>query len=332
MNFPTMDYFRAIHNSKGLTDAKSAKVVEFRAQFAADFDSSINIVHDALRNDIPQDFIIVPTEEGCDLWARPGETFNIGDIIYYNSLHWLVTDINFHDDLTCSGQMVRCNRQIRWQNRKTGKIVERWCLATKPYTSNIAEGIAIANSNREYKIQLSYDEETILVDLDRRFLLEVINGKPKAYQVTSVDTLTNRYQDIDGGFLIWNLKQCEYNPAKDNAELMIANYFEPGTEPPTDDERLKCIIDGRDKIRVGMKRTYTATFLDEAGTAAVNGVPAVWSVVAPEGTVEITSDGYFATVLVREDLPAGTRIQIILTDADGRYQPASFYVEVEELL
>ena len=332
MNFPTMDYFRAIHNSKGLTDAKSAKVVEFRAQFAADFDSSINIVHDALRNDIPQDFIIVPTEEGCDLWARPGETFNIGDIIYYNSLHWLVTDINFHDDLTCSGQMVRCNRQIRWQNRKTGKIVERWCLATKPYTSNIAEGIAIANSNREYKIQLSYDEETILVDLDRRFLLEVINGKPKAYQVTSVDTLTNRYQDIDGGFLIWNLKQCEYNPAKDNAELMIANYFEPGTEPPTDDERLKCIIDGRDKIRVGMKRTYTATFLDEAGTAAVNGVPAVWSVVAPEGTVEITGDGYFATVLVREDLPAGTRIQIILTDADGRYQPASFYVEVEELL
>lgn len=262
----------------------------------------------------------------------PGETINLGDILFWNNMHWLVTQVDFDDELTRHGRIVQCNRQIRWQNRQTGKIVERWCLATKPYTSNIAEGIVVANSNREYKIQLSYDEETILVDLDRRFLLEVINGKPKAYQVTSVDTLTNRYQDIDGGFLIWNLKQCEYNPAKDNAELMIANYFEPGTEPPTDDERLKCIIDGRDKIRVGMKRTYTATFLDEAGTAAVNGVPAVWSVVAPEGTVEITGDGYFATVLVREDLPAGTRIQIILTDADGRYQPASFYVEVEELL
>lgn len=332
MQFPTIDYFRAIHNSAGLTTAKDAKVVEFQAQFASDFDTSINVVHGALRNDVPQDFIIVPTKEGCNIWARPGEMLYIGDIIYFNSLHWLVTDINFHDDLTRSGKMVRCNRQIRWQNRQTGEIIERWCLATKPYTSNVDDGLVISNSNREYKIQLSYDEETILVDLDRRFLLEVIGGRPKAYKVTSVDTLTNRYQDIDGGFLIWNLTQTEYNPATDSAELMIADYFEPGTEPPTDDERLKCIIDGRDKIRVGMKRTYTATFLDKAGTAAVNGVPAVWSVVAPEGTVEITGDGYFATVLVREDLPAGTRIQIILTDADGRYQPASFYVEVEELL
>ena len=331
MNFPTMDYFRAIHNSKGLTDAKSAKVVEFRAQFAADFDSSINIVHDALRNDIPQDFIIVPTEEGCDLWARPGETFNIGDIIYYNSLHWLVTDINFHDDLTCSGQMVRCNRQIRWQNRKTGKIVERWCLATKPYTSNIAEGIAIANSNREYKIQLSYDEETILVDLDRRFLLEVIGGRPKAYQVTSVDTLTNRYQDIDGGFLIWNLTQTEYNPATDSAELMIADYFEPGAQPPAETGMLRCSVSGRDTIRVGAKRTYTATFLDENG-GTVTGVPAVWSVVAPDATVEWTSDGDTAVVEVVKDLPSGTRIQINLADAHGRYKPTSFYVEVVELL
>lgn len=333
MNFPTIGYFKAIHNSRGLTTVKDAKVVETRARFAADFDTSINVVHGALRNGLPQDFIIVPTKTGCNLFARPGETFNIGDIIYYNTLHWLVTDVNFHDDLTRSGEMVRCNRQIRWQNKRTGRIVERWCLATKPYASNVNEGLSISNSNREYKIQLSYDEETIQVDLDRRFLLEVIDGEPKAYQITSVDTLTNRYQDVDGGFLIWNMKQSEYNPLTDSAEMMIADYFAPGKEPtPSPADGLSCVISGRDTIRVGMKRTYTVTFYDATGKLTVDGIPAVWDVVAPDGTVDIVDDGYSVTITMVGDIPAGERIQITVRDADGRYIPASFYVEVIDLL
>lgn len=330
MNFPTMDYFRAIHNSTGLQYAKDAKVAEYRAQFAADFDSSINVVHGALRNDVPQDFIIVPTKTGCNLWARPGETFNIGDIIYYNTLHWLITDINFSDDLTRSGEMVRCNRQIKWQNRKTGKIVERWCLATKPYTSNIAEGIAIANSNREYKIQLSYDEETIQIDLDRRFLLEVIDGIPKAYEVTSVDTLTNRYQDIDGGFLIWNLKQCEYNPATDSAELMIADYFDPGVLPDDSPTLLTCSITGRDTIRRGMSRTYTATFLDASGADVSDSVEVMWAIDAAK--MSYVQDGNTVRVTLDGDVAEGEHVQITAADKDGRYAPASFFVEVIELL
>lgn len=329
MNFPTMDYFRAIHNSAGLRYAKDAKVAEYRAQFAADFDSSINVVHGALRNDVPQDFIIVPTKTGCNLWARPGETFNIGDIVYYNTLHWLITDINFSDDLTRSGEMVRCNRQIKWQNRKTGKIVERWCLATKPYTSNIAEGIAIANSNREYKIQLSYDEETIQVDLDRRFLLEVIDGVPKAYEVTSVDTLTNRYQDIDGGFLIWNLKQCEYNPVTDNAELMIADYFDAGAHA---DETglLTCSISGRGTIRKGTSRTYTATFLDASGADASDAVECVWTV--DESKMSAVVDGNTVRVTLDGDADEGEHVPIMVVDKDGLYAPAVFFVEVIDLL
>ena len=261
----------------------------------------------------------------------PGETIDLGDILFWNNMHWLVTQVDFDDELTRSGRIVQCNRQIRWQNRQTGEIIERWCLATKPYTSNVDDGLVISNSNREYKIQLSYDEETILVDLDRRFLLEVIGGRPKAYKVTSVDTLTNRYQDIDGGFLIWNLTQTEYNPATDSAELMIADYFEPGAQPPAETGMLRCSVSGRDTIWVGAKRTYTATFLDENG-GAVTGVPAVWSVVAPDATVEWTSDGDTAVVEVVKDLQSGTRIQINLADAHGRYKPTSFYVEVVELL
>lgn len=332
MNFPSMDYFRAIHNSTGLNNAKDAKVAEFQRRFGYDFDSSINVVHDALRNDVPQDFIITPTQTGCNIWARPGETFNIGDIIYYNTIHWLVTDVNFHDDLTRSGRMVRCNRQVRWQNQRTGEIIERWCLVTKPYTSNIEEGMAIATSNREFKIQIPYDEETIQIDLDRRFLLEVINGEPKAYTVTSVDAQTNRYQDVDGGFLIWNLSQGEYNPSTDNVELMIANYFDPKITPDPEEPLLPCLINGRDTIRGGMSRTYEAVFYDESGEITSEPVT-VWNVSADSDAIAWSADGNTLALTLPDDgLPVGSIITITVTDADGVYTTAEMQVEVIGLL
>lgn len=330
MNFPQMDYFRAIHNSTGLEHAKDVKVAEYRRQFAYEFDSSINVEHDTLRNDMPQDFIITPTEAGCRIQARPGETFDIGDIIYYNTLHWLITDVNFHDDLTRSGEMVRCNRQIRWQNQYTGEIVERWCLVTKPYTSNIAEGMAIATSNREFKIQIPYDDETLLVDLDRRFLLETINGKPKAYEVTSVDAQTNHYQDIAGGFLIWNLSQCEYNPATDNADLMIADYFDPKVTPDSAQDLLPCLINGRETIREGMNRKYNVVFYDATGE--ITSEPeAVWSVDSDVVHHEVV-DGVLQLYLPEGALPIGAIITLTATDAVGSYAAAEMKVEVIGLL
>lgn len=332
MNLPSIDYFRAIHNAAGLKHAKEAKVVEYQIRFARDFDSSINVEHGVLRNGIPQDFIIVPTQTGCNLWARPGETFNIGDIIYFNTLHWLVTDVNFGDSLNRSGSMVRCNRQIRWQNRKTGEIISRWCLAEKPYSTNVTDALAIGTSNREYKIQLSCDEETMQVDLDRRFLLEVIDGTPKAYKLVSVDTLTNRYEDIAGGFLIWNMEQTEYNPLEDNAELMIANYFSPNEVREKEKEKLSCFIEGRNTIREGFSRTYTASFYDIDGVDMDETVEAVWSAQAPTNAVTLVQNGHKAVLTFNGGMQPGERIQLSVCDKHGNYEISTFYVEVIEFL
>ena len=332
MHLPTIDYFRAIHNSTGLKYAKDAKVVEYQSRFAADFDSSINVEHDVLRNGIPQDFIIVPTRTGCNLWARPGETFNIGDIIYFNTLHWLVTDVNFGDSLNRSGSMVRCNRQIRWQNRKTGKIISRWCLAEKPYSTNVTDALSIGTSNREYKIQLSYDDETMQVDLDRRFLLEIIDGTPRAYKLVSVDTLTNRYEDIDGGFLIWNMEQTEYNPSEDNAELMIADYFQPNEIKESENGKLSCFIEGRTTIREGFSRTYTAFFRDIDSADMNETVEAVWSVQAPTDAVTLVQNGHKAILTFNGGMKPGERIQLSVCDKHGDYEISTFYVEVIEFL
>lgn len=283
---------------------------------------------------VPQKLFVhsteVPSEKTFN--TLPGEIVDIGDIILWNEMHWLVTKVDFDDEVTRGGRIVQCNRQVRWQNQRTGEIIERWCLVTKPYTSNIEEGMAIATSNREFKIQIPYDEETIQIDLDRRFLLEVINGQPKAYKVTSVDAQTNRYQDIDGGFLIWNLSQGEYNPATDNVELMIANYFEPKITPNPKEPLLPCMINGRDTIRGGMSRTYEAVFYDESGEITSETV-AVWNVSADSDAVIWNADGSTLTLTLSDSgIPVGSIITITLTGADGAYATVEMQVEVIGLL
>ena len=275
----------------------------------------------------------IPSEKTFN--TLPGETMSIGDIIEWKGMHWLVTQIDFDDEITRSGRIVQCNRKIRWQNQKTGAIVERWCLATKPYSSNIAEGLAIATSNREFKIQVTYDDETMMVDLDRRFLLEVINGTPKAYQVTSVDTITNRYEEADGGFLVWNMKQCEYNSVTDNAELMIADYCSDrvaSDDSGETDSVLRCDIDGKDNVRCGRSRTYKPCFYDADGIIDDTVVP-VWSLSGDIGSVTaITDDRDFIISVSDDDRADGNVFVIDLSDAGGKYDHATKRVEVTALL
>ncbi len=327
-----LSYFKAIHGSIGMQSERDVRAAEYRRMFADEFDSSINVEHNVLRNGARQSFIIVPTDEGCSLWARPGETFNIGDIIYFNTLHWLVTDINFGDSLNRSGTMVRCNRQIQWQNPHTGAIVSRWCLATKPYTSNIEDGEVVANSNREYKIQIGMDEETILVGLNRRFLLEKIDNEPKAYEVVSVDTITNRYEDAGGGFLVWNLSQHEYNPATDNADLMIADYVIAGTaansEPLGSLSAEAWKIDGASQIRQGTYRRYKLVRNGECVSAAT----VSWSVESADGVAVYQVDKGVLRLDVLEGAPIG-HIVTLRAYADAHGTPvATLAVEVTPLL
>lgn len=260
----------------------------------------------------------------------PGETVELGDVIFWNKMHWLVTNVDFDDEITRNGRIQQCNRQIRWQNPKTGQIIERWCLATKPYTSNIHEGMVVANSNREYKVQIGFDEETILVGLNRRFLLEQIDNEPKAYEVVSVDTITNRYEDAGGGFLVWNLSQHEYNPATDNAELMIADYVESGAQPVVpSDEALWCRIDGDTQVRCGTHRRYKALFFTQDGVAGTD-AQAVWSVEAPTDAVtwSISDDGLILTLNVPDGSDVGDIIKIALSDANNTYVSTTLEVEV----
>lgn len=289
---------------------------------------------------VPVDMLMLSTdyENEKRFQLLPGDMVNIGDIVLWNEMHWLVTQVDFDDELTRSGRIVQCNRQIRWQNPETREIIERWCLMTKPYSSNVKEGITVASSNREFKVQVPYDEETRLVDLDKRFMLETIGGKPRTYTCRSVDQQTNKYQDIEGGFIVWNLEQDEAGRQNDRTDLMICDYLPVTNEEDVPNEPsplLLCEISGPPVIRAGTAaRTYKGVFYLEDGVSVAEDVSAAWSVTVPAGyESHISWELSDAVLRLSADQNAvGQTLILKLVDDAGAYGESVFEVEVTSLL
>ena len=324
-----ISYFKTIQNASGCKNQKEQKVAYVRNRFAKDFDSMFGVVHDAERNGVDQDFVIATTKEKnkCAIFTRPNELLNIGDIIFWNGLHWLVIDKDFQDTVYNSGTIVRCNRTIKWQNQRTGEIIERWCLCTKPYTSNVDNGNIVSVSNREYKIQIPYDSETELIDLGKRFYLEVINGKPKSYAVTSVDTLTNRYQDIgnNSGFIVWNLTQDQAGEDDDNSELMICNYINPSE---IISKRGHIEVSGNPDLMVGgASHSYVVKFYKNDGILDST-VVSEWTVTPPScGGIHYNNDGNVLVIYADDSTSLiGESVLMSVRDVNHVYEPYVFTV------
>ena len=237
-------------------------------------------------DDVPAKVIIISTQVTSTktIQALPGQTFSIGSIVLWNGSHWLITEKDLEYDITLRGKIEQCNRQVVWQNQDTLQIHSRWCTVSKPYFSDLSEEKMYSESKREYKIQLPYDEETSLLDVGKRFVLETINGKPRTYRVTCVDTMTERY-DIDGdtkGFLIVNLEQDQYNEATDNAELGICDYI-AASNPTSKPSDSVITYTGVAEVKIGgSPKKFSVLYRDQNG----NEVPAaepVWSFLISPG-------------------------------------------------
>ena len=185
-------------------------------------------------DDVPRNLLIVNTQQitAKTIYAMPDEDFDVGQIVFWNGSHWLITQRDLDNDIITRGYMQQCNRQITWQNPVSKKVFSLWATVEKPYYSNLSTTQKMEMSTREFRVQIPFTEESELIDIGKRFMMEIIGDEPKTYRVVSVDSMTQRY-DRDGeiaGFIILNLEQDLYNPETDNKELEICDYVEPGAE------------------------------------------------------------------------------------------------------
>lgn len=293
-----------------------------------------------LINEFERNLIIHSTEKSNEKTFNtlPNETVNIGDSIVWKNMHWLVTEVDFDDEITMSGTIIQCNREIKWQNPITKEIISRWCFAERPYATGISEGNVISVPDRMFRVKLPYDSETIQVDIGKRFALETINDVQKTYSLEMPDLNTNKFQDSDGGFIVWNLKfSTDIDSARDNIELGICDYIEPDSPTPPiepDPTLLRCEIVGSSELKIGsIARKWTAKFYDVNGIEITdNSVLAKWDIVYPNGYekwFESTQNGNFISIkaLDCDDLIGGSFV-LKLNDNNGLYQIIEKYIDL----
>ena len=201
---------RMICFGKGATHAKDAMIARLQEDFARHFTDSIDYEPDTRINDVAQPLIVSKNKSVTNqrkIFAYPGQTFYTGDVVDCYNTKWLIVEVDQNKQVYTGGIMQLCNCELIWQNPSTGEIIRRWVTAEKPYYSNLDESKVLVVSSREFKIQVTYDDETSQINLDKRFMLEIIAGNPCTYKVTSVDSVTERFYEAGAtrGFLVLNV-------------------------------------------------------------------------------------------------------------------------------
>ncbi|MEG0898444.1 MAG: hypothetical protein RSF40_01880 [Oscillospiraceae bacterium] len=335
------DYFRAIQGATGCNNKKEVKVAEVKRRFARDFDTSINVNYDTLRNDIVQNLIVLPTkkETVCTVKSRPDEFIFIGDIITYNKSKWLVTKLKTGVNICCEAVIEKCNFKMRYQLHNS-TIIEQWCLITNSYSEISSDGKVVSTPIGKTVMLLPYNENTRRIHKDKRIMTETVFTKDNSeigvvYKVTGFDGKLHDY-GADGRLIELGVESTSYLESTDNIVEMIADYISPTSPPipPTPNPTLlKCEVAGRSSIRVGgSARRYTAKFYGVDGIAEAVGIIPKWEFVCkPELKQYFTLtpiENFIDIVALDNETIIGEMVSLKLTDIGGLYAETQMKIEV----
>lgn len=283
------------------------------------------------RNGIAQTLLITRSDVRykANVIAYPGDELYVGDEVVAYGEHWIVMETRVVDDIQKTGLMWLCNHLYRWQNFDS-TVVEHWgVLDSGVYSTTKAGDAQIQYPDQQFKMFLSFNEDTEKLFVDKRFAAGTAYNAYNepiliVYKITALDPSSRSY-GVGGHLLVGYLRSDTFNPDRDNYTLKICDYISPAT-PPSPGSLLTCEITGRSTVRVGSNRVYSPVFYNAAGEIAV-GVTPEWTIQPVLDGVELREDGLNAVIsIVPKDSLIG-RILTLTLGASG-YDEATKALEV----
>ena len=250
---------------------------------------------------------------------------------------WLIVH---YDDRSQFRQfsILKCLWTYKWVSRVDGKRVIHQCLAAPRNQSSYNSGVWLDYTlqvveNQHIALMPTNDDSNTIV-YDTKFLISNEGRYPPiAWKISKVQP------SLNGSITRFTMTQEQFNPATDNAELMIANYYENKVEPelpeleeiPTVSE-LEIVCSGSPAVRAGggyKKFTLKARVNGELVDATDD---VEWSVDFPDGdlTKLETSvvDNIFRVKCLSDYSLIGKKFTIT---AQGEHSSKSITVEVISL-
>lgn len=316
-----ISYFQKINNTYNAKSKQEVDLYLLNKHVDDHFADTIDY-HVVKRNGEPFELLIIKDTDGNTfkkkIKSKHSTPFNLGDYIEWNNQIWLVTLLDPNEKTYHSGYMYLCTVPLRWQNSE-GKIIERYAYSedfTK-YSTGVTGNNTIQIGENQYGLTLPIDSETKKLRRDLRFPIDFDDAEqPDVYDLTNrkVNLNNNEYFGR-GGIMVVTMSFGAFNATndkkvtlEDGKEVWICDYKEVNEEPsdtttppenPDEMTDLSATIDGRNTLRCGIERTYTAVFTDLDGNTVEN-VNFSWNVVS-NFTVEQSVDGNKIELKVDDD-------------------------------
>lgn len=182
-----------------------------------------------------------------------------GQYVECEGAMWLVSALPDNNRIYEKAVLWKCKHAIRFISPLTGEIVKYPVYSTNStqYGTGELEKTYMTVGEDQHLIYIPYNEETIKLDDQFRFLMDKNRESPSAYRITRVDPVSYAVGDErnEDGLIQWAVLQTQFNDATDSKELMIADYFPQKPEevvPPAGQSGLVLTdLDGDQMLAIG---------------------------------------------------------------------------------
>ena len=272
--------------------------------------------------------------------APPSSTFRLGSKINCFSKLWLVTEVNYNEEIKLQGVMRLCNYVLKWQD-DIGNIIEEPCVCSKYKTSATGEdsGKIVTINDTRRDIYIQFNEKTATLRQEMRHYIDLKGvSNPKVYRLTDLNRTSYIIDDV-GCFQMTYEEDQKKPPDVDRDDLMIADYKEPSEPPLPGVGSCRIIFDGQPVLKAGgSPRQFIAEFLDDDGNV-LDGIVPTWELMPVGDWVNVNQISILSQSENRIELQASSSavvgskvlLQMRADSADFGVFEASLELGVESL-
>lgn len=230
----------------------------------------------------------------CSIKAPPNTDIHIGDMVECFDEHWIVVELYKDKVGMVNGKMWLCNNVIRFQNFSS-LILSRHCVVDDGTYSKKSSDPDAAIMTNTYRIYLPIDDATRKFFVDKRLSLGQIYSSRgekilEVYKIIGIDVKSKNF-GRGSHLMVLTVQRDVYDPQADSLVESICDIIVSENDDITNKPASKnCTIIGRDTIRLGTSRKYTAVFTDADGKNVTITSP-FWSIEAPAGISYKVIDG-----------------------------------------
>lgn len=281
----------------------------------------------ALRNGEKQPILATrKSMKKCNITVVPGDTMNVGDLISVFDEVWLCMELYTDEYGITYGELWMCNHVFTFQNKTPAIISKHGIIDDGSYSKGGDKAIMVTEN--KYNCYLPHDQETEGLYVDKRLAISVTRDASgdrvlEVGKITWIDTKSGNY-GRGSHLMSFCLENDVYNPEKDNLEKFICDYIADtsvGAADRNSEEKTSetIVIQGKDTIRIGTGRTYTAAIEDGASGGENINEDLQWGLLDDLTGVEVIANG--AKCILRlplDDILVGDTITLVCKDKTGR--------------